>query len=421
MTVSKDLPIIALFCLLAASCDLPPGWGDETGALTIALPGATVPGQNHAAARAVHLPDAITSEMHYYLDFYKSGGSGFTIGPTSNKIHTVKLEPGSWTILATAYYGNTTILAAEEKRPVEIRAGRTASVSFTMKADDFITPEPTTWGIQGIYIGTLDSPPPLSVTMETDTELTDELSSIPGWTNDFFYQWYRIDENGERTDLTAADNFGGPGTVVFSHTVNNSTMEPGTFEYWVEITNAFTYEGITTTNPAAKNIQVAKVEIKEGTLDYSVGATGPGGGTVFYVAPGFIVNGQICHYLEAGTVSGPHKWSSSLDPTGAYGYAIGTGWTNTQTIIGALNGKDTNSAAHIAHAYGGGEDGWFLPSQFELLELYDSGYFGTDTLWASTEGGDTTMACRIRGIDGHPEVSQKTSEIAYVRPIRAFP
>jgi hypothetical protein len=54
--------VVVLFCILAASCDLPQGFGNGKGSLTIILPGAGAPEQN-SAARAVHLPESITGSM----------------------------------------------------------------------------------------------------------------------------------------------------------------------------------------------------------------------------------------------------------------------------------------------------------------------------------------------------------------------
>jgi hypothetical protein len=359
--------------------------------------------------------------MSYTLDIYNSCGI-FSIGPTQERVITVELEPGYWDIAVIAYYG--TDMAALAKKPqVEIRAGRANSVSFTMDAEEFITPDRDGWGNQDMSMGPADPPRSLSITLKTSTIF----SAIPGWTDNFSYRWYSEDGNGIR-DYDSSVSFSGPlATVNFSCTVDPGTIGTGTFGYYAEVTNNFTYlspeDGTTTTGTATKNIYVANVRVGSNTLSYLIGDTGPGGGIIFYRDPaGFYSNGVLCYYLEVGPASGPYPWSSNIDPIGATDANIGTGWTNTQIIISALSGKDTNSAAHIARAYnGGGLSDWFLPSQLELLELYNSGYFGPDMLWASTEGGDTTMACRRRGTDGNLQPVTKTaSTLTYVRPVRAF-
>ena len=74
--------------------------------------------------------------------------------------------------------------------------------------------------------------------------------------------------------------------------------------------------------------------------------------------------------------------------TGATGTAIGTGLTNTNTIIAAQGSG--SYAASIARDYnGGGYTDWFLPSKDELNILYENkfaiGGFTDYYYWSSTE------------------------------------
>ncbi|MDR1949439.1 MAG: hypothetical protein LBQ38_08605 [Spirochaetaceae bacterium] len=248
--------VLGFYCLLAASCDFPQGFGEGAGkgSLTITLPGANVPAQN-LTARAVHLPEPITGDMSYTLDFYKSG-EFFSIGPVREKVVTVELEPGYWDIVVTAYYGPD--MAAFDKKPhIEIRAGQANSVSFTMNADDYVTPDIFGWVNQDKNMNTSDPPETLLVTMNTSTNF----SNIPGWTDNFLYQWYYETVDGTRNNLTAPDNFSGPGTANFSCLVDNN--EVGTFYYYVEITNEYIYisGGQTITGTATKSIYVANVVV----------------------------------------------------------------------------------------------------------------------------------------------------------------
>jgi hypothetical protein len=233
--------------------------------------------------------------MSYSLDFYRSDGY-FSIGPTTDKMITVELEPGAWDIAATAYYGvgATMAMTALDKKPqVEIRAGQDNSVSFTMNADDFVTPDISAWENQDKTTNVGASPPSLSIAMNTSTAF----SAIPGWTDSFSYAWYYEDADGTRTNLTAASNFAGPGPKSFSCPVKNDA--DGTFRYYVEIINTYTYispeDGTATTGEAKKNIYMADV-----VVGYMVGDTGPGGGLIFYAeSAGFTSNSVTCHYLEA--------------------------------------------------------------------------------------------------------------------------
>jgi hypothetical protein len=306
--------VLTLFCLPAVSCDFPQGFDDfpqdfgkEKGSLTIALPGApagnSMPVQNNVmAARAVHLPEAITGPMTYSLEFYPSGGgTPFTYpesGKTSEKVVTVELEPGRWAIAATAWYGSD--MAAIDKAEVDIQAGRENSVSFTMNADDFITPDISgPWVNQDKNLTISDPPVSLGITLAGTTVF----SGISGWTDSFTCQKYYEDAGGTRTDIDISPvSFSGPGTTGISFTVNPASLGAGTFNYYGEISNTYTYSppggGAPTSGTAKKSIYAARVVVVS-SMSYSVGDTGPGGGIIFYVdSAGFTSNGVTCHYLE---------------------------------------------------------------------------------------------------------------------------
>jgi hypothetical protein len=118
----------------------------------------------------------------------------------------------------------------------------------------------------------------------------------------------------------------------------------------------------------------------------AVGATGPGGGIIFYVnTAGFVCGPTLaarCNYLEAAPTSGssawtdaPYAWSgntsASIGAT-AQGTAIGTGYANTLAIVGQTSGGNTASmAGTIARAYRGpnGFSDWYLPSKDELNQM----------------------------------------------------
>jgi len=118
----------------------------------------------------------------------------------------------------------------------------------------------------------------------------------------------------------------------------------------------------------------------------AVGATGPGGGIIFYVnTAGFVCGPTLaarCNYLEAAPTSGssawtdaPYAWSgntsASIGAT-AQGTAIGTGYANTLAIVGQTSGGNTASkAGTIARAYSGpnGLSDWYLPSKDELNQM----------------------------------------------------
>ena len=118
------------------------------------------------------------------------------------------------------------------------------------------------------------------------------------------------------------------------------------------------------------------------------------------------------------------RWNNGADTiTGATGTAIGTGLANTNTIIAKQGPIATSYAAGLARAYtGGGYNDWFLPSIYELNQLYLNrvavGGFAEGIYWSSTESIYSTAFLKnfINGSDG----SGYKFSTFYVRAIRAF-
>ena len=152
----------------------------------------------------------------------------------------------------------------------------------------------------------------------------------------------------------------------------------------------------------------------------SVGSTGPGGGTIYYVAPtaaGFYCGPTLnekCYYLEAAPAtlcnySGTDEpqgilwsceyyfWSDNgeeLIGPGARNDEIGGGYANTLAMLGQTDGGTAGYAGTVARAYGGPNTllDWYLPSYGELLTflwysgVYDrSIYVDGPGFWVSSE------------------------------------
>ena len=198
---------------------------------------------------------------------------------------------------------------------------------------------------------------------------------------------------------------------------------------------------------------------------YTLGAIGPGGGRIFYVAnsAGFtcgITLNEKCYYLEVAppalglanwdtdTVNSVSRtWAQSPHRTTAVpnfgnlttAEAIGYGYRNTRLIIDQGNTDPAISAAALAQSFsGGGFSDWFLPSRQELNTLCQwqtaNGCFGTPTVqnnvagatgfvtgpyWSSSELSATDARSRLNQQGGDQGGGTKSSS-ALVRPIRAF-
>ena len=159
---------------------------------------------------------------------------------------------------------------------------------------------------------------------------------------------------------------------------------------------------------------------------YKIGDKGPAGGWIFY-DKGNSSGGW--RYLEAALEDqGSAKWGCyGKTIPGANGTAIGTGKSNTQTII--KNCAEAGISAKVAVAYrGGGKSDWFLPSKDELILMYSNlhkagkGGFKQESYWSSTDlNANSAYNHRFafRGEGNLGEVGLKDNYIP-VRPIRAF-
>jgi uncharacterized repeat protein (TIGR02543 family) len=143
-----------------------------------------------------------------------------------------------------------------------------------------------------------------------------------------------------------------------------------------------------------------------------VGNTGPGGGTVFYVAPTTFTQTNAsgtmcttaCKYLEyaplnwgttLSAISGCTAGTATKDPsckwaankTPATSNLIGSGYNNTRLIL-ALDTAGT--AAKVASSYrGSGFSDWFLPSANEMFELCKYATVGRTNCSGGSNGDET--------------------------------
>jgi hypothetical protein len=360
-----------------------------------------------------YLPESITGNMSYVLEFYRTGDH-LSDPRIQERTITRELPPGNWDIVATAYYGDGVEPAALGKEPqVEIRAGETVSVPVTMDADHYITPYLDEESFL-VYVGAETTSEPFSIKMKTSTVFT----VIPGWTNTFSYQIF--EGGGDTGTPVGSGGSFAAGSERLNWTVDPSALGVGTVYYYAEITNTYNYTPTSTSGTVTNSIYVGRV-----VVPHSVGDTGPGGGTVFYRdLVGFFSGGKLCHNLEVGPADlGPAAWGADGFFLGVTASSIGSGYTNTNTIVTWLNSRgETGRLAQIADGYSlGGYDDWFLASKDELDALYHSGLSALvsaipHSMWSSTEETSATV-WTVWG-SGTTDDPKATSE--KFRPIRAF-
>jgi hypothetical protein len=144
-------------------------------------------------------------------------------------------------------------------------------------------------------------------------------------------------------------------------------------------TQAATAYTITATNATGSTTRTFTLTVT--SVVYTVGQTGPGGGTIFYVALSPFSCGPtlnlICNYLEAAPTSGVNSWAdaryawsgvtnSAIGTTTSF---IGSGYQNTLAMINQSN--TASRAGTISQAYRGPNNltDWYLPSAIELQQM----------------------------------------------------
>lgn len=175
--------------------------------------------------------------------------------------------------------------------------------------------------------------------------------------------------------------------------------------------------------------------------NYSVGDTGPAGGTIFYVAPSQQSWGRYLEVATADVSPFAGTWcNTSASIPGATGTAIGTGAANTQAMDAACSSGAGQAAADYSV---GGFDDWFLPSLDELNALCKwafndqidvfcnipgysltrvNGGFTNDWYWSSTQSAVNSLDSLAQWFNwGDQDRFQKSTVSSFkVRAIRAF-
>ena len=200
--------------------------------------------------------------------------------------------------------------------------------------------------------------------------------------------------------------------------------------------NFFTVAGATSVTHSANSGVITAVF--PATEFYAIGGTGPGGGTIFYVAETDFNCGPSltlsCRYLEAAPITGSTAWTDagyqwsgnvSTSVNGALQTGIGTGYSNTLAIV--AQSSTAERAATKAQSYRGPNNlsDWYLPSQNELYQML--GIVPLDgRYWTSTQYNGVSGNARlyIFNISISPNTASlgggDKKQLNKVRPIRAF-
>jgi hypothetical protein len=147
--------------------------------------------------------------------------------------------------------------------------------------------------------------------------------------------------------------------------------------------------------------------------------------------------GGIIYYIDG---SGQHGLIRALDAdisandyvyqklngfsvTGATGYNIGTGASNTNILINLIPPFDSPAALFCTTFLGGGYTDWYLPSAEELAKMLNNGQFPASVnlaAWTSTEFDINNAYLLAPSFDVNPIENTKDIGGIQVVPIRSF-
>jgi hypothetical protein len=145
-----------------------------------------------------------------------------------------------------------------------------------------------------------------------------------------------------------------------------------------------------TSHSLLESSRISSVTLESTDHVYSVGATGPGGGVIFYITKSPFSCGptllDLCNALEyspGGSIAGQmnSRWAPQAEPSVLIGSsaqrtAIGTGFANSVAIVNqytnVLGATQSTYQAGIARLYSAGSlSDWYMPSKDEIVELYN--------------------------------------------------
>jgi len=414
------------------------------GSYTITYTATDASGNVGTATRTVNVVDTTAPVITVTsgTDTVEQGSTWTDAGATADGDETVSVSGavdtstiGSYTITYTAEdaYGNV----GTATRTVTVNPDTTAPVITVTSGTDTVE-QGSTWTDAG---ATADGDETVSVSGTVDT------STIGSYTITY----------------TATDASGNVGTATRTVTVNPDTTAPvitvtsGTDT--VEQGSTWTDAGATADGDETVTVSgtVDTSTIGSYTITYTATDASGNVGTadrtvnVFSIAVGDFYQGGVVFHLfedgETGYVSGEThgliaavqdqssfiRWyNGSYVTTRALRTALGTGATNTTTIISVQGATETSYAAGLARAYtGGGYTDWFLPSKDELNKMYlnratinttaasNSGSdFGNSFYWSSTEYDD--LNAWMRNLFNGDQSPSRKKFAKPVRAVRAF-
>jgi len=189
-----------------------------------------------------------------------------------------------------------------------------------------------------------------------------------------------IDENpsnGLSLGTVQANGLGASSFSIASSTPSGAmNIDLSTGELTVEDFTVFDFETtpvITATVEVSNSGETASLTATINLTDVHEVGEFKFGGVIFWIAPGSNnSSGLVCDIDNiANPGAGGITWSVGTNvTTGATGTAIGTGQANTTAIVNSYGTGSVYAAVLCSNSTAGGYSDWYLPSLFELHEIY---------------------------------------------------
>jgi len=221
-------------------------------------------------------------------------------------------------------------------------------------------------------------------------------------------------------DGNGSDGGSVPGTVNYQASEeitvasNSATKTGSTFSTWNTAANGSgTDRAPASTFPMPTD---AVTLYAQWTINYDVGDPGPAGGIIFYKS-----GSTAYEAAPIATEFDDSIWGSPTVFIRGTSKEIGTGAANT-VLITAGTGGAARLCSELSH---GGYDDWFLPSLYELEQMYlnlkvaDLGDFADDDYWSSWENA-TGYAGKIDFTSGNQVTGHQKTFTLQVRAARSF-
>jgi len=393
-----DVPVspgYTVFCDNARQFDIVPLANSDQGGLAI--------GRGRANTTAIARKCA-TGAVQAVEDYSNNGKSDWYM-PSGNEMHELVSRVSSAAGLNFDWYWTSTTHPGDGRYVYSAYGRWTSANWFTIWDNRYVRPIRQ-------FSGTANTPTPIATTVSTGV-------SVPGGP-------FSITSKSAQATHPVSDN---PGRITFT----SSDPSVATIDGY---TGNITFVGVGATTITASieafgrysaavsqvSVTVRGASCAEGG-ECVVGDTGPGGGTVFYVASSPQPWGEYLEIASNDTSASSTWCPSSVSVSGTVS-AVGSAAANTKAITAA---DPSCSAASVASEFVSttSHDDWWLPSSGDLVAAVNA-LSGTaralpaGTYWSSTR--DTSVTTIARAVDGSNGtiIDRMTTLGATVRLVRGF-